>query len=108
VNYFARQPWNQRLEIGYMAHRSVWRTGVMSEALPPFLDYCFDGLQSHRIEATIEPGNAASRGIAESMGFICEGGPMRDRLRNGDGYRSLLMYGLLEPDWRKLRAGVER
>jgi ribosomal-protein-alanine N-acetyltransferase len=106
VNYFARQPWNQRLEIGYMAHRSVWRTGVMSEALPPFLDYCFDGLQSHRIEATIEPDNAASRGIAASMGFVCEGGPMRDRLRNGDSYRSLLMYGLLEPDWRKIRAGM--
>jgi ribosomal-protein-alanine N-acetyltransferase len=106
VNYFARQPWNQRLEIGYMVHRSVWRTGVMSEALPPFLDYCFDGLQSHRIEATIEPDNAASRGIAASMGFVCEGGPMRDRLRNGDSYRSLLMYGLLEPDWRKIRAGM--
>ncbi|MDF3074483.1 MAG: hypothetical protein K0S54_2150 [Alphaproteobacteria bacterium] len=107
VNYFARQPWNQRLEIGYMAHRSVWRTGVMGEALPPFLDYCFDGLQTHRIEATIEPDNGASRGIARSMGFVCEGGPMRDRLRNGDSYRSLMMYGLLESDWRKLRAGIK-
>ena len=108
VNYFARQPWNQRLEIGYMLHRSVWRTGLMTEALVPFLDYCFDGLQSHRIEATIEPDNAASRGIAQSMGFVCEGGPMRDRLRYGDSYRSLLMYGLLEPDWRKKRASVEK
>lgn len=108
VNYFARQPWNQRLEIGYMLHRSVWRTGLMTEALVPFLDYCFDGLQTHRIEATIEPDNAASRGIAESLGFVCEGGPMRDRLRNGDTYRSLMMYGLLEPDWRSKQASVEK
>ena len=28
---------------------------------------------------------------------------MRDRLRNGESYRSLMMYGLLEQDWRKRR-----
>jgi ribosomal-protein-alanine N-acetyltransferase len=73
----------------------------MREAMGVFLAHCFGALESHRIEATIEPANVASIRLAERLGFQCEGGPMRDRLRVDGAYRSLLMYGLLEETWRR-------
>lgn len=57
--------------------------------------YCIDALDTHRIEAVIMPENVASIRLAESVGFKLEGGPLRDRWRRGDAYRSVLIYGLL-------------
>ena len=48
----------------------------------------------HRIEALIHPDNAASIRLVERLGFRCEGGPLRDRWRRGEGYLSVMMYAL--------------
>ncbi|HEY7609725.1 MAG TPA: GNAT family protein [Alphaproteobacteria bacterium] len=99
INYHQRQVWNRRLEVGYILARPHWRQGFMHEAMVTFLDYCFGALESHRVEAIIEPENAASRGLVEKLGFQAEG-LMRDRLCVGGAYRSVIMYALLAEDWR--------
>jgi ribosomal-protein-alanine N-acetyltransferase len=104
LNYHHREPWNRRLEIGYILARAHWGRGLMSEALRVFLAHCFGALGSHRVEATIEPANLASIRLAEHLGFRREGGPMRDRLCVDGAYRSLVMYGLLEDEWRAAAA----
>lgn len=93
-----REAWNRRLEIGYILARRQWRKRLMGEALIPFLGYCFAELKCHRIEASIEPENTASRRLAEKLGFRAEG-VMRDRLCVEGKFRNVIMYALLAGDW---------
>lgn len=103
VNYHHREAWNRRLEIGYLLVRRHWRQGLMREALAALLDHCTAALEAHRIEAMVEPSNLPSRRLLEGLGFACESGVLRDRVKVGDAYRSMVMYALLAPDWKAAR-----
>jgi [ribosomal protein S5]-alanine N-acetyltransferase len=95
VNYHHREARNEKLEIGYILAPAQQGRGLMTEAVAALIAYCFDELAAHRIEALIHPDNAPSIRLVERLGFRCEGGPLRDRWRRGDGYMSVMMYGLL-------------
>ena len=99
VNYHHREAANRRLEIGYLLTRAHWGQGLMREGLTALLDHLFRAFDVHRVEATVEPDNMASRRLLEGLGFVCEGDGLRDRIRVGDAYRTMAMYGLLAPDW---------
>lgn len=102
LNFHHRDQPNRRVEIGYILARPAWGQGYAREAVAGLLDYCFTALQANRVEATIDPDNTASRRLAERLGFQCESGPLRERLRMPDGrFADILMYGLLASDWRK-------
>jgi [ribosomal protein S5]-alanine N-acetyltransferase len=103
VNYHHREATNRRLEIGYLLTRAHWGQGLMREALTALLDHFFRAFDVHRVEATVEPDNLPSRRLLEGLGFVCESNGMRDRIRVGDSYRTMAMYGLLAPDWQKQR-----
>ena len=96
VNYHARNLHNRRLAVGWIVARPWWRQGIMREATPALLRYCFDDLGTHRIEARIEPDNAASIGLAECLGFEREG-LMRDWMFVGGQPRSVWLYARLRP-----------
>jgi [ribosomal protein S5]-alanine N-acetyltransferase len=102
INYHGRETRNRHLELGWIVVRAYWRQGIMTEAAQPVLEYCFTRLKTHRIEALIEPENIASRALAARLGFIREGGLLRDRLCVEGAFRSVLMYSLLYPDWLRL------
>jgi ribosomal-protein-alanine N-acetyltransferase len=104
VNYHHRYARNRHLEVGYVLLRPYWGQGFMTEAMQALLAHCFDALRVHRVEALIQPENAASIRVAERLGFRCEGGPLRDRWRVGESYRSTLVYALLEQDRRAPQA----
>ena len=95
VNYHHREARNAKLEIGYILAPVQQGRGLMTEAVAALIAYCFDELAAHRIEALIHPDNAASIRLVERLGFLCEGGPLRDRWRVGGRYMSVMMYGLL-------------
>jgi ribosomal-protein-alanine N-acetyltransferase len=105
INYHHREAWNRRLEVGYILAQPYWGKGLMREALVPFLDYCFGTLASHRVEATIDPANAASRALVEKLGFRREG-LMRDRFCIEGKFRSVFMYALLAGEWQARPAGA--
>ena len=58
------------------------------------LDHCFGALGLHRVQAFIQPDNAASRALVEKLGFCCEG-LLRNNLRVGGSWRDELLYALL-------------
>jgi ribosomal-protein-alanine N-acetyltransferase len=99
VNYHHREIWNRRLEIGFMLGRRYWGLGLMSEALRAVLDHCFATLNTNRIEVTVNPDNSAAIAMIEHLGFVAEGGPLRERQLVGATYRDLMMYGLLRREW---------
>lgn len=61
-----------RAEIGYMLHPDFWRKGIMKEALVAVIDFGFNEIKLHSIEAQINPENTASARILESFGFVKE------------------------------------
>ena len=61
-----------RAEIGYMLHPEHWNTGIMSEALSSVIDFGFNKMNLHSIEAIINPGNTVSRTILKKFDFIKE------------------------------------
>ena len=99
MNYNHREPAARRLEVGYALARSHWRKGYMAEAMGGFLQYCFDELATHRVEALVDHRNRESILFTEELGFRNEG-LLRDRICIAGEYRSLLMFALLEHEWQ--------
>jgi ribosomal-protein-alanine N-acetyltransferase len=60
---------NYRAELGYMLMPEQWNKGLISEAIPNVIDYGFNKMKLHSIEANINPNNALSRKILEKFGF---------------------------------------
>ncbi|MBK6381550.1 MAG: GNAT family N-acetyltransferase [Chitinophagaceae bacterium] len=61
-----------RSEIGYMLHPSFWGKGIMKEALLAAIDFGFNQMKLHSIEAHINPDNTASGKLLEKTGFVRE------------------------------------
>lgn len=98
VNYHDRNVRQRQMTIGYILNPAFSRNGYGAEAVGAMVQYGFGALNAHRIQALIEPGNAASQALASKLGFTCEGGPLRDYWRVGDKYRSVMVYARLATD----------
>jgi ribosomal-protein-alanine N-acetyltransferase len=59
--------------LGYYAFRGHERQGLMTEGLRLIIRYGFGELRLHRLEANIQPGNAASIALVKACGFSKEG-----------------------------------
>ncbi len=91
---------NRRAEIGYALNRRFWGNGFVNEALIFLFNFVFAELNLHRIEADVDPQNAASIRVLERLGFQKEG-HLRERWIAGDEIQDALFYGLLRRDWEK-------
>jgi [ribosomal protein S5]-alanine N-acetyltransferase len=89
---------SQRAEIGYALGRPFWSQGYMNEALKRLIQYAFDELSLHRIEADIDPRNTASAKTLERLGFLKEG-HLRERWIVGNEVSDSDIYGLLRSEW---------
>lgn len=63
---------NYRAEIGYVLNPQYWRKGMMKETIRKVLDYGFNTMGLHSVEARINPHNTASASVLESTGFVKE------------------------------------
>lgn len=63
---------NHRGEIGYLLAPEQQGKGLMSEALQAVLNYGFNTLGLHAMEANVNPDNAASIQLLERNGFVRE------------------------------------
>jgi RimJ/RimL family protein N-acetyltransferase len=93
-------PDRQAAEVGY--HVAPWarRRGVAAAATRLLRDWSFDDLGLERLEVIADAENAASRRVAERLGFTLEG-TMRAWTRGRDGARcDHVLYGLLRDDER--------
>jgi len=88
-----------RAEIGYSLAPEHWRQGYLAEALPALIDHAFDAMQLNRLEADIDPENAASARVLERLGFRREG-LLRERWIVRGKPSDSAMYGLLRSEWR--------
>ena len=94
--------WNvmhRRAEIGYALSDDRWkRKGFMTEALDFVLDFGFQRLNLHRVEACIGPWNEASIALIQKFGFSYEG-KMREHYFKNDIHEDSLLYALLQKEY---------
>jgi RimJ/RimL family protein N-acetyltransferase len=77
------------------------------EALGALLDWAFADLGLRRIEADVDPRNAASIRTLEHLGFVREG-YLRERWNVAGEVQDALFYGLLAREWSLQRGGAAR
>ena len=90
---------SRRAELGYALGRPYWGMGYMHEALTALVDYAFDTLNLHRLEADIDPRNTASARTLERLGFRYEGLGRERWIVEGE-ISDTAWYGLLAREWR--------
>jgi RimJ/RimL family protein N-acetyltransferase len=89
---------HRRASIGYILHRDHWGQGYGSDAVRALLDFAFQRMGAHRIEADIDPENAGSIALVEKLGFVLEG-HLRERWWPYGRPLDSLIYGMLAPEW---------
>ena len=72
IGYHRVEKEHYRAEIGYMLDPAYWNTGLMSEAIAAVIDFGFNEMKLHSIEAIIDPGNNVSRKILQKFNFVNE------------------------------------
>jgi RimJ/RimL family protein N-acetyltransferase len=105
VTLFAVEPANRRGEVGFALGRAAWGQGLMREALAALLDFAFDRLALHRLEADVDPRNERSLAVLERHGFRREG-LLRERHHVAGEVQDSVMLGLLAPEWHADRRQV--
>jgi RimJ/RimL family protein N-acetyltransferase len=91
---------NGRAEVGYAMGSAYWGKGLMNEALQALLLHAFESLKLRRLEADVDPRNAASIRTLERLGFQREGF-LRERWHVCGEIQDALFYGLLRREWEK-------
>jgi [ribosomal protein S5]-alanine N-acetyltransferase len=88
--------------LGYGGVAAYAGQGYMSEGLQLVLARAFGELGLHRLEANIQPGNAASIALVRRAGFVSEGISER-YLKIGGRWRDHEHWVMLAEQWRELR-----
>ncbi|MBH3339287.1 GNAT family N-acetyltransferase [Pseudomonas mendocina] len=96
---FSYHPESRRAEIGFGIASSAWGKGYVQEAAGELLRHGFETLELNRVEAEIDPSNAASGRALERLGFSREG-LLRQRWIIDGQVSDSALYGLLSENWR--------
>ena len=91
----------QNASLGYYAFIPFAGQGFMREGLQLVLQYAFQELQLHRIEANIQPDNAASIALVKRCNFTKEGFSKR-YLKIGRDWRDHERWALVAEDWEEI------
>jgi ribosomal-protein-alanine N-acetyltransferase len=91
--------------LGYYAAAQYSGRGYMAEALALVLDHAFTALDFHRLEANIQPDNAASLALVRRMGFRKEGFSP-GFLKVGGVWRDHERWAMLAEEWLAAHGGT--
>jgi RimJ/RimL family protein N-acetyltransferase len=100
-------PTFETAEWGFALGSRFWGTGVFEEGAKLALNFVFNTLRVHRLEARAAVRNGRGIGALLKVGAVQEGILRKSFLRNGQ-YFDQVLYAILAEDWkaRAVRAGV--
>jgi RimJ/RimL family protein N-acetyltransferase len=91
-------------EWGFALGSSFWGAGFFVEAARLLIDFAFDRLGVHRLEARAAIDNARGQSAMRKLGAVQEG-VLRQSLQTADGrYHDQVLWSLLADDWRAASA----
>lgn len=88
--------------LGYYIGEQYSGQGYMTEAFQLILRYAFEQLRLHRLEANIQPHNAASIALVKRAGFVREGYSRR-YLKVCGRWRDHERWAIIAEDWKTKR-----
>jgi len=91
-------------EWGFALGSAFWGTGIFMDAAHLVLDFAFDCVGVHRIEAKAAVKNGRGNGAMQKLGMVQEAVLRRSFLRNGV-YLDQACWALLADSWREMKAG---
>ncbi len=89
-------------EWGFALGSAFWGTGVFVEGARLVLDFAFDVMGVHRLEARAAVANGRGNGALRKIGAVQEGVLRRSFLRNGQ-YHDQVLWSILAEDWQFMR-----
>jgi RimJ/RimL family protein N-acetyltransferase len=90
-------------EWGFALAAEYWGTGIFADGAQHFLDFAFDVVGVHRLEARAALRNGRGNGALRKIGAVQEGVLRRSFLRNGE-YLDQALWTLLSEEWREAKA----
>lgn len=100
IGFFRTQHENFRSELGYMILPQHHNKGYVTEAIKTVLNFGFNTLNLHSVNAIIDPNNFASARVLEKNGFKKEAHFIEDFFWN-DEFLDSVHYGLLKREFVK-------
>jgi len=85
---------------GFAIGSEFWGKGVFTEAAELVLDFAFEVLHTHRLEARAAVCNARGNGALRKLGAEREGLLRHAFFRDGD-YLDQVLWSILAEDWRR-------
>src|SRR5262245_13561165 len=85
---------------GFAIGSEFWGAGLFAEAAELVLDFTFDVLGTHRLEARAALCNGRGNGAMRKLGAEREGVLRHSFLRNGE-YLDQVLWSILQDDWKK-------
>jgi ribosomal-protein-alanine N-acetyltransferase len=72
IGHYRIKPEHYRAEVGYMLFPEFNGKGIVSEALKRVIEFGFNDMKLHSIEAILDPKNGASEKVLIKNGFVKE------------------------------------
>ncbi len=94
-------------EWGFALGSPFWGTGVFAESADLVLEFVFETVGVHRLEARAAVRNGRGGGALRKVGAVQEGVLRKSFLKNGE-YLDQALYGIVEDDWRAARGAARR
>jgi [ribosomal protein S5]-alanine N-acetyltransferase len=86
-------------EWGFAMGSAFWGTGIFAEGARMVLEFAFETIGIHRLEARAAVQNGRGNGALRKLGAVCEGVLRRSFLRNGQ-YLDQALWAILADDYR--------
>ena len=99
IGHYRIQPENYRAEIGYMLLPDYHGKGITTEAIKRVVQYGFEEMQLHSIEAIIAPENYASEKVLQKNGFVKEAHLLENEYFEGK-FLDTVIYSLLKRNFK--------
>jgi RimJ/RimL family protein N-acetyltransferase len=108
IGIFQVRPLDSRFfaaDWGFAIGSPFWGTGLFNASADLVLEFVFNTLGVHRLEARSVVSNGRGNGALRKMGAVCEGVLRRSLLKNGE-YHDQHLWSILHGEWQTHRRGV--
>jgi RimJ/RimL family protein N-acetyltransferase len=101
------EPCFSTAEWGFAIGSAFWGTGVFQESAELVMEFAFETLGVHRLEARATVKNGRGNGALLKIGAVQEGLLRRSFLKNGE-FVDQVLYAIVEDDWRDIRNDMDQ
>jgi ribosomal-protein-alanine N-acetyltransferase len=92
-------------EWGFAIGSPFWGSGVFEQGARLVIDFAFEQMDVHRLEARCAMKNGRGGNALRKLGATPEG-VIRKALLCGGEYLDQVLYGIVRPEWRARRAAA--